>query len=100
MRLLLSLALLIGALAAARLDGQQVRETQVALDPERGVGEVGPDLRRELGLFPGIDGFQSARLFRQDDGTLILEISRLEGGTLVRERQRLDAAQLDAFRAD
>jgi hypothetical protein len=87
-------------LLAPALDAQQVREVQVALDPERGVTEVGPDLRRELGLFPGVDGFQSARLFRQDDGTLILEISRVEAGTLVRERQRLGDEQIAAFRAD
>src|SRR5688500_20167427 len=100
MRRLLGFTLLVGLLLAPALGAQQVREVQVPLDPERGVTEVGPDLRRELGLFPGVDGFQSARLFRQDDGTLILEISRVEGGTLVRERQRLGDQQIAAFRAD
>src|SRR5687767_7282714 len=97
MRALLLLLLCLGAPVAAQ---QTIRETQVPVDPEREVTEIGPDLRRELGLFPGVQGFQSARLFRQDDGTLILEIARVEAGALVRERQRLGAEQLAAFRAD
>ena len=95
------LAVLLLMLACASpLRAQTVREVQVPLDPERGVAEVGPDLRRELGLFPDAQGFQSARLFRLDDGTLVLEIARSEGGTLVRERQRLSDAQLEALRGD
>jgi hypothetical protein len=95
-----SLVLFLALLLAFPLTAQQVREVQVPLDPERGVTEVGPDLRRELGLFPDAAGFQTARLFRQDDGTLILEISRLEAGTLVRDRTRLSDEQLAALRGD
>ena len=71
-RLRLALAIL-ALLLAPPLAAQVVREVQVPLDPERGVVEVTPDLRRELGLFPEVAGFESARLFRQDDGALILE---------------------------
>src|SRR5262245_59462476 len=98
-RLRLALAILV-LLLAAPLAAQVVREVQVPIDPERGVVEVDPDLRRELGLFPEVVGFESARLFRQDDGTLILEITRVENGTLVRERQRVSDEQLAVFRGD
>ena len=99
MRILRALAFLILSIGLP-LQAQQIREVQVPLDPERGVTEIGVDLRRELGLFPDAQGFQSARLFRQDDGTLILEISRVEAGTLVRDRQRMADEQLAALRAD
>jgi hypothetical protein len=79
---------------------QRTRETQVPLDPERGVIEVTPALGRELGLFQDVPGFLAARLFQQDDGALVLEISRLEAGRLVRERERVDEARLATFRAD
>src|SRR5262245_60975585 len=91
---------LASLLSAAPLAAQTTREVQVPLDPERGVDEITPELRRGLDLFADVPGFQSARLFRQDDGTLILEISRVEAGGLVRERRTLSGRQLDAFRAD
>ena len=84
---LVATALLLGSLCRSSAAAQTTRETQVPIDPERGVVEVGPDLRRELGLFGDVAGFQIARLFRQDDGTLVLEISRLADGTLVRDRR-------------
>lgn len=98
-RLLAGLALL-GVVCRGPLSAQTMREVQVPLDPDRAVVEVGQELRRELGLYADIPGFQAARLFRQDDGTLVLDISRLEGGSLVRERQRLTEPMLAAFRAD
>ena len=96
----LSCLALILALGRPLAGQQTTREVQVPLDPERGVMEIGTDLRRELGLFVDVAGFQVARLFRQDDGSLILEISRVEGGVLTRERQRLADAALTAFRVD
>ena len=81
--------------------GQQpTREAQIPLDPERGVLEIGAALRSQLGLFPDQEGFQTARLFRQDDGSLVLEVSRIEQGTLVRERRRWTDAELATFRSD
>ena len=95
-------SLLAGLLlwAGAAQAQQPTRETQIPLDPERGVLEIGPDLRRELGLFLEQPGFQTARLFRRDDGAMVLEVSRVEGGQLVRERRVLTDADLTAFRSD
>ena len=90
-----------GLLWAGAAGAQQPRrETQIPLDQERSVLEIGPDLRRQLGLFLEQPDFQVARLFRGDDGTLVLEISRVEGGRLVRERRALTEAELAAFRSD
>ena len=71
----------------AAIAQQPTREAQIPLDPERGVLEIGTALRRQLELFPDQEGFQTARLFRQDDGSLVLEVSRIEQGRLVRERR-------------
>jgi len=99
------LALLI-ALAALLLPhdtlrAQQVeREFQVALDAERGVLEIDVRLRSDLGLFPEIQNFLAARLFRNVAGEHVLEISFLDQGTLAHERRPLTATALDALRRD
>lgn len=91
----------IGAVAvAAPVGAQTVRERQVPLDPGHGITDVLPELRRELGLFPEAEGFVSARLFRQDDGTLVLEITRTDRDGLIHERRPLTDADLDAMRAN
>lgn len=80
---------------------QQVqRETQVPIDAERGVVEIDPRLRDELGLFAGLDGFVSARLFRSAAGQHVLEVTYREAGSLAHERRALSDAELAAFRAD
>ena len=96
--MLAALALL--AHPAAAQQPARSTETQIPLDPERGVLEVTPELRRELGLFQDVPGFQIARLFRQDDGTLVLEVSRVEDGRHVRERERVDEARLAVIRTE
>ena len=77
---------------------QSAREVQVPFDSARAVLEVGPELRRELGLFPDVVGFEAARLFLADDGRTVLEVSSRQGGRLVRERRVLPAGELDALR--
>lgn len=94
-------ALALVAVGAPALAGQEpATEEQVPLAPDRSVVEVGPDLRRDLGLFPGVDGFTAARLFRTDDGRLILEISARRDGRIVRERRPVTEEELAALRAD
>jgi hypothetical protein len=99
--LLLAAGALAAGTAAAPLSAQQVeREVQVPLDPERGIVEVDLRLREELGLFPEVQGFDSARLFRGAAGQLVLEITSFDQGALVRERRRLTDGQLAELRAD
>jgi len=79
-------------LGASALEGQETEvEEQVPLLPSLSVVEVDAALRRELGLFAEVEGFDAARLFRSGDGRLILEISRRREGRLVRERRTLGA---------
>src|SRR5688572_13052177 len=88
-------------LAVSSASAQQVeREVQVALDPERGIIEVDGRLRDELGLFPEVQAFESARLFRAANGDYVLEITYVAEGALSHERRRLSDAQLAALRSD
>ena len=91
---------LAAALLALPAAAQTAREAQIPLDPERGILEVTAELRRELGLYEDVPGFQAARLFRLEDGTLVLEVSCLQDGRLVRDRERVDEARLAALRSD
>lgn len=99
-RVFLTALLLVWGAIPASAQQAPTRETQVPLDPDREVLEVGEDLRDQLSLFPDAAGFLTARLFRRDDGTLVLEISRVEGGRLIRERRTLTDAELAALRTD
>ena len=45
-------------------------EHLVALDTQGTLDEITGTLRRQLDLFPDIENFQRARLFRATDGTL------------------------------
>jgi hypothetical protein len=93
--------LLLGGLPfELRAQGVTERERQEALLPDRGVLEIGVDLRNRLSLFPEVTGFRWARLFLAADGTAILEIESLQDGRLVRERRRLGDAELTRFRDD
>ena len=87
-------------LGVGRASAQPTRESQIPIDPDHGVLEIGPDLRRQLGLFTEQQGFQVAQLFQRGDGSLVLEVSRVEGGRLYRERRDLSEAELDALRSD
>ena len=89
--------LLLSAPSAAH--GQAVgRETQVALDAAGTIFDLTAEIRIAAGLFPEIQNFQVARLFQQENGTLVLEVSFREGQTLARERRTLSAADANAFR--
>ena len=97
LRLLLVTALFLPTPAHAR---QVEREVQIPVDASRGVVEIDPRLRTELGLFPEIAGFISARLFRIDMGGYVLEITHDALGVVTRERRRLGDSDLAVFRAD
>lgn len=88
--------------AAAQLPaGPTVRETVVALDPERGIMVLDAETRRELGLFPDVQGFVSATLLRpaaEGGDRWVLEIVARRGGDETRERRALDDAGLAALR--
>lgn len=74
-------------------------ERPAAFDSSGRYQQVGPALRRQLGLFPEIPDFATARLWCGRDGTCALEIEyRLADGP-VRRRQRLSPAGLDSLRA-
>lgn len=98
---------LIGLAAVAVLAGvvspssaQVVRERSVPLDTAGTVFEVGVELRRTLGLFPEVVGFQSARLFESSEDSFVLEISeRAPGGGLIRERRPLAGDAVADLRA-
>lgn len=65
-------------------------ERQEILLPDAGILEITPELRNRLGLFPDVQGFRSARLFRSDGGETLVELEWMEGDLRVRQRRRLD----------
>lgn len=93
----------IEAPASAQLPaGPTVRETVVALDPERGIVVLDAATRRELNLFPELQGFVSATLLRAEgagEEVWVLELVLRREGDEVRERRALDAAGLAGLRA-
>lgn len=95
--LLLALAWLLAAPPGAATQ-EPTRETQLPLDTLNSVWEVDTDLRRQLGLFPEVEGFQVARLFVTQTGGYVLEISLQRDGRLVRERRVLSPTELADLR--
>lgn len=100
-RLRLSGAVLLTALCAGppQLQGQ-VLERQVPVLPAQSITEISPEIRRDLELFPEVEGFLAARLFSLQGGGWILEISARREGTLVRERRTLSESALRELRGD
>lgn len=89
------------AVVAAPAKGQaRPTEAVVPLHPERGISVLDARLRRELGLFPELDGFVSATLLRPRDASgWVLEIVRREQGETLRERLALSETDLANLRA-
>lgn len=88
----------IAMAAAGEASGQVVRERLVPLDTAGNVLEIGPELRRTLGLFEEVRDFQSARLLESGSG-YVLEITvRVPGGTVARERRSLSAGEVAELR--
>lgn len=59
--------------------------------------EVDAALRGQLGLFPEVEGFQRARLFRGDDGACLLDVECLVGGRLSRQLLPLSPSGVDSL---
>lgn len=78
---------------------ETIVERQVPVDSARGLRTIGPDLRRELGLFEDVEGFVEARLFELDDGRTVLEISFRRDGGLLRERRYLPPEVVASLRS-
>jgi len=77
----------------------QAQDVQVPLDEQGEVNVIDAELRERLGLFPEIDGFAEARLFRQGDGDAYeLVIRYMEGERQLRERRSLSAAEAETLR--
>lgn len=89
---------MLGSPDPSRAQQPVVRERQIPVDSALAVEEITPELRDELGVFPEIEGFRSARLFRLEDGRTVLEISFERDGTLNRERRQLGQEALAELR--
>jgi hypothetical protein len=72
-------------------------ERQEILLPEAGILEITPELRTRLGLFPEVQGFRSARLFRSDRGEAVVELEWMEGDRRIRQRRLLESTELAAL---
>jgi hypothetical protein len=73
-------------------------EHLVALDTQGTLDEISDTLRRQLDLFPDIENFQRARLFRAADGPYVLEIEYLADRGPSHQRRHLSDAAVDSLR--
>ena len=82
------------------LPADEVRIEQVVpVDSGGRILQITPSLRRQLDLFPDIDGFAHARLFEGEDGAHVLDITFLDGKGEFRQLRPLSAAAVDSLRA-
>jgi hypothetical protein len=98
-------AVLVFAFAAAWLAAPfaaQAQEVQVPFDAEETVDVVDAELRERLGLFPEVEGFVEARLFRsgRGEGVAYELVIRYEGEQerRLRERRALSTAEAETLR--
>ncbi|HNW60016.1 MAG TPA: hypothetical protein PKI62_10105 [bacterium] len=83
------------------LAAQEARiEVQVPLDSAGTLLELTPELRSRARLFPEVEQFTAARLFRQEDSLFVLEIAFRREGVPARSRTRFDASALRVFRRE
>jgi len=88
-------------LFAGTAAGQDVvREVQIPFDTAGEILEISPELRRSAALFPEAEGYQGARLFQQENGTVVLEVSWLDGQRVTRERRVLSSPEISALRSE
>ena len=74
------------------------QEIQVAFDAAGEVNTIDAELERRLNLFPEVEGFREARLYRLSDEAFELVIQYSEGGQVVRDRRRLSTEEVRALR--
>ena len=95
---LISVLVMTAAFALAAQDRQI--ETQVPLDSSGTVMSLTPAMRERAGLFPDVEKYISARMFRTGDSLYVLEIVFQQGGSEARERIRMNSAAAANFRRD
>jgi hypothetical protein len=92
---MLAFLLLIGGSTVGSAAAQDV---QVPFDRDGTLYSVGPDLRRQLDLFPEVAGFQGAELYRIEGGAYELVVRYRANGRVRRERRPLTEADVQALR--
>ena len=85
-------------LVTATATSVHAQEVQVPLDPDSTVYVVDAELEQSLDLFPEVDGFQDAVLYRTPDGAFELVIQYRENGRTLRRRRSLSADEVAALR--
>lgn len=91
----IALILVIGVLGPV---AAQAQEVQVPLDPDSTVYTLDTELRRQLGLFPEVEDFQQAQLYRVGETDYELVIQYREQGQTLRDRRTLTQAEVDDLR--
>src|ERR1044071_3749656 len=81
--------------ATARMATAQ--EVQVPFDTATGLDLITAQIDRDLHIFPDVDGFSEARLYRLDSA-YTLEITRVTGGKTMRDHRRLSVRDVDSLR--
>ncbi len=89
---IIPIALLIFICTAA---GQ---EKQVPIEPDMDIMTINKDLENDLILFPDIENFDEAKLFRLPDSSYILEISYYKDDILYRIRRNMNDVELNDLR--
>jgi hypothetical protein len=76
----------------------RAQEVQVPLSPDSTVYTMDAELEQTLDLFPDVQGFREAALFRQSETTYELVIIYQQQGQTLRERRTLTRAEVGALR--
>jgi hypothetical protein len=74
------------------------QDVQVPFDRDSTLYSIDADLRRQLGVFPDVTGYQGAELYRVAATTYELVIRYRVDGRIRRERRSLSAAEVEALR--
>jgi len=93
-------ALGVLVLLAGGLLPTMAQDTQLPVDRDRSVYAIDPALRNAAGLFPDVEGFESAVLYRTEKGAYELVVHYHEDGRTRRERRTLSAEGVRELRAE
>lgn len=74
------------------------QDVQVPFDCDSTLYTIDAELRKELGLFPEIDGFQSAEISRVAEDTYELVFHYRRSGKTLRKRRSLSLKEVEALR--
>ena len=93
-----AVVMVVLVLAVGGMPRAAAQEVQVPLDPDSTVYTIDADLEQQLGLFPDVDGFQEAQLFRLSARTYELVILYRQQGETLRRRRTLSASEVADLR--